>query len=157
MSNKQLFSSARYESQLNRSKERLARKLLQIAYPSSEIKFMGSNCHIDNPEMTYISNYASVVCDYVPSSAWEKLPVSDRYKALDLLVPQVYHTPVPGGMVYQVRFASKASKVKTDEWVFLTVGHAIGRCKLVPQDWLLVSSKNINPIYLRINNEWYQK
>lgn len=130
----QPFSTAKYESQRTRSKQRLARLLLTIAYPIRAISVVGDTCILDanTAGEVRIHNFTSVVCDHVPADIWEKLPEKDRYTALHLLVPTEHHTPVPGGMVYKVRHASKASKVKTDEWVFLTVGHLIGRCKLVP-------------------------
>lgn len=134
----QPFSIARYEAQVRRTKQRLAIKLLQLTYPLCAIATEGDDCLVEEPMVgtTRISNYSSRVCDYAPASAWERLAEKDRYQALHLLVPKEYHTPVPGGVVYQVRFANAKGhypRVMIDEWVFLTVGHTIGRCKLVPQ------------------------
>lgn len=128
------FHIGRYEAQQKRRKQTLAQKLLQLQYPGEVLTFTGDNCVCEKQTSgkkatTQINNYVSRVCDFVGSDKWEKLARTDRYDALHLLIPKEFHTTVPGGMVYQVRFSSSAPY---EEWVFLTVGHEVGRCKLVP-------------------------
>lgn len=127
------FHIGRYEAQQKRRKQVLAKKLLQLAFPNRQITFNGDDCRVEAtvaaPNVVGIHNYLSRLCDHIPADVWEKLPRTDRYDALHMLIPQEYRTPVPGGMVYQVRFKSRGVH---EEWVMLTVGHEIGRCKLVP-------------------------
>ena len=126
------FSIARYEAQQKRRKQTLARKLLQLAFPNRQLTIEDDWCRVE-PTVTAsvvgIHDYLSRLCDHVPADTWEKLPQADRFDALNLLIPKEYHTPVPGGMVYQVRFKGRGV---SEEWVFLNVAHSIGRCKLVP-------------------------
>ena len=126
------FSIARYEAQQKRRKESLAKALLKLQYPNRQLTFVGDNCRIEHSALEGpggLPDYLNVLCTYVDADKWEQLPQKDRYDALNLLIPKEFHTQVPGGMVYQVRFKDRNVH---DEWVFLTVGHQIGRCKLVP-------------------------
>ena len=58
---------------------------------------------------------------------WNKL--NDKWANVQPFAGKYGGTPVPGGMVYQVRFKGRGV---SEEWVFLNVAHSIGRCKLVP-------------------------
>lgn len=128
------FHIGRYEAQRLRMRKNLAQMLLKIAYPDATIHFTDNSCLIakcaEFPKGKTSELYWVEICELVPATAWEKLPLKHRFNALDLLISKEYQTAVPGGQVYQVRF--KGRKIEDDEWIFLNVAHSIGRCKLVP-------------------------